>query len=164
MRAAEHTSARASCLALALLSAGAVSVAQAQQRGAQPPAPQDTVIPFPQEIGTLRPGVIHMGRLQPGDWTMGNDPTYADVWHFEGQAGQRVQIEMRSRDLDSYLQLLDAAGAYIAENHGGAGGRNARIVATLRQSGRYQVVANDYYDAPRSGQYTIQLVILSGAR
>jgi serine protease Do len=95
---------------------------------------------------------------------MGSDPSWADVWYFEGTAGQRVQIDLRSRDFDSYLQLLDAAGNVLADNDDGAGGKDSRITATLRTSQRYQVVANTYGDSPRAGTYTLLVTILPAGR
>lgn len=153
----------ASGLAL-LLAASLAARLPAQQAAPAARPPADTIVPFPQEIGTLRPGVLHNGRLQAGDWTMGDDPSWADVWYFEGTSGQRVQIDLRSRDFDCYLQLLDAAGNVLSDNDDGAGGKDSRVTVTLRTSQRYQVVANTYGDSPRPGSYTLLLTVLPAGR
>ncbi len=121
------------------------------------PVAADTTILLPQEIGTVRPGQTVRGQLEPGDWTMA-DGTFADIWYLQGQAGQRIVITLRSSQFDSYLQLLDAAGAKLAEDDdSGGGGRAARITFTLRASERYQIVVNSFGDDIRPGQYTLEV-------
>jgi serine protease Do len=126
-------------------------------------AQADTTILPPAEIGTLHVGQTVRGRLEPGDHAMG-DGTWADVWYFDGVAGQRVQIDLRSRAFDAYLQLLDAAGNVLNDNDDGAGGKDSRITVTLRTGQRYQIVANTYGDSPRPGVYTISLAVLPPGR
>jgi hypothetical protein len=124
---------------------------------AQAPAVTDTTILLPQEIDSVRSGQTRRGRLEAGDWTMG-DGTYADIWYLRGQAGQRVTITLRSRDFDAYLQLLDAAGTRIADDDDSGGGQGAaRIAFTLRSSERYQIVVNSFGDEPQNGVYTIEV-------
>lgn len=123
---------------------------------AQAPAPQDTASPAVQEIVVIRVGQTRNGVLEPGDYTMG-DGTWADVWYVEATAGQRIVVELRSRRFDAYLQLLDPWGNKLAEDDDGAGNGDARITATVREAGRYQVVVNNFGDTPAVGGYTIAL-------
>ncbi len=140
-----------------LLAAAVTPAVRAQAAPAPAPgAAADTVLP-PQEIGAVRVGQTVRGMLEPGDWTMA-DGTYADVWYLQGQAGLRVVITLRSGQFDSYLQLLDAAGAKLAEDDdSGGGGNAARITFTLRASERYQIVVNSFGDDIRPGQYTLEV-------
>jgi len=138
---------------VAALVAGIASVARAQT----PAAPTDTTILQPQEIGTVRVGQTVRGMLEAGDWTMA-DGTFADIWYVQGQAGQRIVVTLRSSQFDSYLQLLDAAGAKLAEDDdSGGGGNAARITFTLRANERYQIVVNSFGDDIRPGQYTLEV-------
>lgn len=121
---------------------------------AQGPAPQDTSVLGPQEIGTIRIGQTRSGVLEAGDWTMG-DGTWADVWYIEATAGQRIVVELRSRRFDAYLQLLDPWGNKLAEDDDSAGNSDARITYSVTQAGRYQVVVNNFGDTPQGGVYTL---------
>lgn len=122
------------------------------------PQADPTILP-PQEIGTLRVGQAARGQLEAGDYTM-SDGTWADIWYFQGAAGQRVVIDLQSRDFDAYLQLLDAAGSRLADDDDSGGGGNARIRYTLQATERYQIVVNNFGDQPRPGLYALQLQVL----
>ena len=104
-------------------------------------------------IGTIAIGQTRGGVLEAGDWTM-SDGTWADIWYVQATAGQRVVIEVSSRQFPAYIQLLDPWGNKLAEE---AGGNSARISYTAREAGRYQIVVNSYSDLPRGGAYTIVL-------
>jgi hypothetical protein len=139
---------------------GLVAVPSAARgQGATPPAAAvDTVVLPPSEIGTIAVGQTRRGRLEAGDYTMG-DGTFADVWYVEGVAGQRLVITLRSRDFDSYLQLLDAAGDKVAEDDDSGGHSDARITYAVRTAGRYQIVVNNFADTPRPGAYTLEVTL-----
>lgn len=96
------------------------------------------------------------GRLENGDPILPVDNSYYDVYAFEGKAGQQVMIEMKSREIDSYLILLDAEGAELAQDDDGGGENDAKIVVTLPQDGTYTFLANSY-DAGELGRYQLQL-------
>jgi hypothetical protein len=122
------------------------------------PAVDTTTVLPPQEIGTIAPGQTRAGVLEAGDWTM-NDASWADVWYVNATAGQRLVIELRSRNFDAYLQFLDPWGAMLSENDDGPGmGRGgSRITYTVRDAGRYQIVVNTFGDEVRGGRYTLSL-------
>lgn len=141
-----------------LVCATAVALASAGRLHAQAsPAPTDTTVGLPQEILTIAVGQTRVGRLEPGDWVMA-DGTYADVWYFIAAAGQRVTIELRSTSrLDPYMQLLDPFGAKLAEDDDSLGNRGSRIIYTVREAGRYQIVVNYVGDEPQTGSYLLTL-------
>ena len=113
-------------------------------------------IPSPGMVGTAQIGATVQGRLETGDQQM-NDGTWADVWQFQGLAGQNVTIELRSEEFDTYLQLLDGAGNRLSEDDDSLGDLDSRIVFTLPSSGLFQLVVNNFGDSRRAGIYTITL-------
>jgi hypothetical protein len=135
---------------------GAALVAAASPAAAQG---ADTTAPAARAIATIAVGQTRAGMLEEGDYTMG-DGTWADVWYFQGTLGQRVVIELRvvvNNAFDPYLQLLDPAGAKLAEDTDGAGNHNSRITFTLRETGRFQIVVNNEGDSQKTGRYTLSL-------
>lgn len=113
-------------------------------------------IPNPGAIGQIAFGTNVQGRLETGDQRM-NDGTFADVWQFQGQAGQRVTIELRSEEFDTYAQLLDAAGNRLAEDDDSLGDFDSKIEFTLPASGTFQIVVNNFNEDRRAGIYTLSL-------
>jgi hypothetical protein len=108
------------------------------------------------QVATIVYGQMMQGRLEQGDQTM-NDGTFADVWTFQGNAGQAVTIDVMSDEFDAYGQLLDAAGNRLAEDDDTGGNLNARITYTLPATGQYQIVVNNFGDTRRSGLYRVWL-------
>jgi hypothetical protein len=136
-------------------------VSQAVAPGAPIPMPgvqmpTDTAMPPVHTIAWILPGQTRSGQLEDGDYRMG-DGTWCDIWWFQGAAGQRVTIELHSRAFDAYLQLLDPAGNKIAEDTDGAGNRDSRIVFTLREAGKFQIVVNNETDDVKTGPYSLIL-------
>jgi len=111
-------------------------------------------IPAPGQIGQVAVGQTVQGRLETGDQQM-NDGTWADVWQFNGTAGQTVVIELRSEEFDTYLQLLDNTGARLAEDDDSLGDLDSRVELTLPRTGMYQIVVNNFSDERRAGVYTL---------
>jgi len=114
-------------------------------------------IPAPGAIGQIAVGQNVQGRLESGDQRM-DDGSWADVWQFQGTAGQHVHIELRSDEFDTYAQLLDASGTRLAENDDISGdNRNSMIDFTLPRAGMYQIVVNNFSEDRRTGIYTLSL-------
>ncbi len=93
-----------------------------------------------------------------------NDPALPDgsryrLYDFVGQAGKTVVIEMSSRELDSYLVLVDPKGEQVAENDDGGNGADAKIIYTLRQNGVYTLYANSY-ELGEAGKFTLKAQLL----
>ena len=95
------------------------------------------------------------GRLGRGSNVLPVDNSFFDLYAFEGRAGQRVQIEMRSQQIDSFLILLDPNGNEVAQDDDSGGRPNARIVATLPANGTYLLMANSY-QAGQAGSYSLK--------
>jgi hypothetical protein len=110
----------------------------------------------PGQMATIAYGQMAQGRLETGDQTM-QDQTFADVWTFQGTAGQAITIDVMSDEFDAYAQLLDAAGNRLAEDDDAGGNLNARISFTLPSTGQFQIVVNNFGDSRRTGLYRIWL-------
>jgi hypothetical protein len=78
-----------------------------------------------------------------------------DAWRFQGQAGQRVRIEMTSDDFDAYLELFDENRVSLAQDDDGGEGTNARLTVTLPQTGSYIVEARSFSEA--TGDYALSI-------
>jgi hypothetical protein len=113
-------------------------------------------IPAPGQVGTITAGTNVQGRLETGDQRM-NDGTYADVWQFQGTAGQHVIIELRSEEFDTYVQLLDSQGNRLAEDDDSLGDLDSRVEITLASTGMFQIVVNNFGEDHRMGSYTLTL-------
>jgi hypothetical protein len=121
--------------------------------------PQPSVsgpVAAPGQVGTIVYGQMAQGRLETGDQTM-NDGTFADVWTFQGTAGQAITIDVMSDEFDAYAQLLDATGNRLAEDDDAGGNLNARLSFTLPATGQYQIVVNNFGDTRRTGLYRVWL-------
>jgi hypothetical protein len=149
-----------------------LQVQATSQAAAMQPQPQPIMQPTPQPIAPLvtptNPiaapgqrdqimiGQTMRGRLETGDQTMA-DGTFADIWQFQGTAGQTVTIDVRSEEFDSYLQLLDANGNKLGEDDDSGGGLNARLSYTLPATAMYQIVVNNAGRERRAGIYTVSI-------
>ncbi|GLK49970.1 hypothetical protein GCM10017620_29440 [Brevundimonas intermedia] len=70
----------------------------------------------------------------------------AEFYRFSVEAGQRVAIELSSKDFDTYLTLRKASdNSVVAEDDDGAGsGTDSRIAQTLEEAGDYVVEARAF--------------------
>lgn len=101
-----------------------------------PPAPPAKPI----EIGDSIDGNLN-------DETSANDEGQrADFYRFTAAAGQRVAIELSSKDFDAYLTLRKASdNSVVAEDDDGAGsGTDSRIAETLEEAGDYVIEARAF--------------------
>jgi hypothetical protein len=124
------------------------------QPSVQPMVSAGATIAPPGQMATIAFGQQLQGRLEPGDRQM-QDSTFADIWMFQGTAGQTVTIDLTSDQFDSYLQLLDASGNRLAEDDDSGGNLNARVSFTLPATAQYQIVVNNYGSSRRMGAYTL---------
>lgn len=94
------------------------------------------------------------GRFDEATPQLGEKYPYA-LYHFRGEAGDRVLIDMKSDDFDSQLVMrpLVGQGREVRDDDGGAG-LNARILTTLEAAGDYEVSA---MSVSREGAYTLSI-------
>jgi serine protease Do len=79
-----------------------------------------------------------------------------DQWTFDGSRGDWVRINMRSSNMDTYLELYDPFGNLLAQDDDSGDGTNARIyVDSLPFNGVYTIVARGF-DGD-TGSYQLQL-------
>jgi hypothetical protein len=108
---------------------------------------------------TIRAGQTVNGRLEASDATL-DDGSHYEIWNYRGRAGERVTITLRSSDFDAYLAFGRMSGGECQgdcdTDDDGAGGTDARVVATLREDGVYQIRANTLSDG-ETGSYTLSV-------
>jgi len=108
----------------------------------------------PEKLALNGPAVS--GKLTNQSSILPADNSFFDLYSFEGKAGQRITIEMKSQEIDSYLILLGPNQRQIAQDDDGAGNNNARITVSLPADGTYTLLANSN-EARQSGAYTLEL-------
>jgi|GEM_PF-1113600 len=84
------------------------------------------------------------------------DMSYADFYIFDGLQGEQIVINMGSGVIDSYLGVANQSGTWVIEDDDGGGATNARIVATLPESGTFIILANSALPN-QLGNYTLSL-------
>jgi len=95
------------------------------------------------------------GQLTESDGK-GESGAPADAWRFDGQAGQRIRIDMMSDDFDTYLELFDENRVSLDEDDdGGPEGANSRITFTLPETGSYIIEARAFSDG--TGDYSLSI-------
>jgi hypothetical protein len=99
------------------------------------------------------------GRLEQGDARGARG--LEDRWTFEGRAGQGVRIDALSDAFDTFLTLL-RNGAVVDSDDDGGEGQNARIIATLPETGTYTAVVSAFGGEESGGRYILQLTALAG--
>jgi len=127
-----------------------------QHPAAGAPPPPDTAVAAPGESARIEPGQTLRGRLEPGDLLMA-DSTLADVWAFDGAAGETVTVGVRSDEFDTYLEVLDAGGTLLGHDDDSGGDLNSRLTLTLPATGTYRIVVNSAGHERRAGRYAVSL-------
>ena len=108
--------------------------------------------------GTLAFGETVEGELTASDPTLG-DGSHFDLWRFEGTAGRRVVVTLRSADFDAFLAVGSTAGEGCDAcelDDDGAGGTDSRVRMTLPRTGTYEIRANSL-GSGETGRYTLTL-------
>lgn len=115
---------------------------------------------------TLAIGANESGRLEPGDRVL-NSGEFADYYEFEGEAGDQVEISMRSQQFNTYVGVTAVEGtggaSFFAHANDDAPGRgtNSHLVVTLPHTGRYRVQATSAVGGEQ-GNYELSLDAYSG--
>ncbi|MBX9615060.1 MAG: peptidase [Caulobacteraceae bacterium] len=82
-----------------------------------------------------------------------------DAYRFTGEAGNRIQVIMRSGDFDTYLQVGSPEGDFYAmasDDDGLGEGTDSRLNYTLPSSGEFILRASPLY-ADADGLYSLEL-------
>jgi serine protease Do len=94
-------------------------------------------------------GQSQQGTLTRNDVLLDSDSTYAQPWTIQGRAGQTITIDLESDAFDAYLFLRGPgiSGGRDFQDDDSGGNCQARLTATLPQTGEYQIVVNtaDHY-------------------
>jgi hypothetical protein len=104
---------------------------------------------------------IRMGQTLTGQLTdkspLHDDLTPYQAYRFRGEKGQRVEVDMKSKDFDAYL-VVRRAGSIIdvVDNDDSGGGGDARVIYTLPATGDYEIRANSVNNRAR-GAFTVSL-------
>lgn len=109
-----------------------------------------------QQAERIAPNSPVEGQLTTDSGVHPADRSYFNAYTFEGKAGQQIEIDMTSSEVDSYLILLTPDGQDLAHDDDGGGGSDARLITALPADGVYTVLANSYR-AGETGHYNIRL-------
>ncbi len=87
------------------------------------------------------------------------------IYTYRGRRGERVTIDLRSSEFDSYLVLGTPGGRHgiqsaLARDDDGGGSRNSRIVYTFQYDGEYAIRVNPLLSG--IGRYTLDLASSHG--
>jgi serine protease Do len=106
----------------------------------------------------ITPNVPVEGLLDKDSDVHPSDSSYFNAYTFEGKAGQRVEIDMTSSEVDPYIILLAPDGQDLGHDDDSGGGSNARLTIALPADGIYTVLANTY-QAGETGHYSLRLTM-----
>jgi hypothetical protein len=104
---------------------------------------------------------IALGGRSEGDLTsrdaQADDDSYYDVFRFSGAKGDRIAVELKSRDFDAYLSIhKPGEKAELGYDDDGGKDGDARLVFVLPQAGEYDIRANSLSKG-ETGHYTLSL-------
>lgn len=106
--------------------------------------------------GAIAAGQTVRGSLDAGD-PKADDDSYYDAWTYQGRAGERLVITLRSSDFDAYLNVGEGQGdafSSLQTDDDSQGGTDARVQITLPRTGTYVIRANTL-GAGETGAYTL---------
>jgi hypothetical protein len=95
------------------------------------------------------------GQLTTADF-LRTDGTYGDGFLYNGEAGEKLKITLRSTQFDSWLVVDEPNGPYRETNDDGGGGNDSQMIVTLPRSGPYLIVANTVSKGT-TGSYTLSV-------
>ncbi len=78
-----------------------------------------------------------------------------DRYQVNGNAGDRVVIDLRSFDFDSYLTVTDGAGNELTDDDGGDEGYNSRLQYRFEEDGAITITASSLGSS--SGRYNLSV-------
>ena len=115
------------------------------------------VIITPPRMVTL--GTATSGELTDTDPSVDDKGSYYDLYRITARKGQKLIIEMKSNELDSYVGIghMDGDSLTIDETDDDGGGeKNARLRFTVKEDGTY-IIRAQALDANSTGAYTLKV-------
>ncbi|HYW14249.1 MAG TPA: hypothetical protein VE871_19945 [Longimicrobium sp.] len=109
--------------------------------------------------GLVQAGDLIEGYLSPTDPKLdGGEPFH--LYQYNGRAGERLSLTLRSGDFDSYLVLGTSGGRHgvgsvLTRDDDGGGGRDSRIEFTLPEDRVYVIRVNAFGSG--SGEYVLDV-------
>ncbi len=79
--------------------------------------------------------------------------SFCKIYPIKLAEGKSYQVDMVSKEIDSFLRLEDKAGKELAKDDDGGGARNARIQFECTESGDYYLIATTAFGGV--GNYTL---------
>ncbi|MDB4949086.1 MAG: peptidase [Gemmatimonadetes bacterium] len=152
IRANTLTAGETGAYTLSVTAGGAEPVASTPSRGNGAPGAALAV------VGSLRAGQDVGGTLSASDARMADD-SYYDDYTYQGRAGERLTVTLKSAAFDAYLhfgRLNGSAFSSIDTDDDGAGGTDSKVEVTLPADGTYVIRANSL-TASASGAYTVRV-------
>jgi len=108
--------------------------------------------PVDSQGGGLR---VENGRLEPGDKIIASGE-FVDEFPIAGKRGERVTIDLRSREFDPYVVLVGPMGK-VQENDDYEGDLNRALVSLeLPEDGNYRVIVTSF-EKGQSGAYDLRI-------
>jgi hypothetical protein len=94
-----------------------------------------------------------------GDTVKLNDGSRGEIWGFEGQAGQCVDINLSSPDFDPYLVLRFGApfGEEVATDDDSGMGDSAHMHGRLPATGDYYITVTSSGSGEDDGKYSLDV-------
>jgi hypothetical protein len=91
-----------------------------------------------------------------------SDGSYRQRFTFRAEKDDRIEITLRSDDIDSYLTVITPADEELTDDDS-AGGLDSRLAMTAEERGLYEVYASDLQGSS-IGEYTLSFVRRGDAR
>ena len=107
-------------------------------------------------LPSIGAGQTVTGQITRGSFRRSDDNSLANGYAYNGRAGERITVTLRSRDFDSYLIVDDPNGPLRESDDDSGGGNDAQVTVTLPHDGRYVIVANTV-SAGETGNYTLSV-------
>lgn len=107
------------------------------------------------EVGSLQIGVQASGAMTGSEGLF--QGKYMQSWRLDGRAGDRLSIELRSADFDSYLYFFGPGFSQALFNDDGAGNLHSRLCVELSESGEYTVLSGPLSGAQTGGRFTLDV-------
>ena len=88
--------------------------------------------------------------------------SYCKIYPFKMVKGKSYQIDMKSKDVDSYLRLENDQGEQVAKDDDSGGFPDARIKYTAPDGGEYKIIATTFLGG--TGKFTLTAKNLAGEK